>query len=85
MSSYQAEYEGVPLESTSCSVPSWISVESVDRAACVDAAAADPDPVRGVLRLARGVLCGGRDRPFAADRAEQLGEVALPCSMLPWL
>src|ERR1700677_520544 len=28
-SSYQAEYEGAPVADTSCSVPVWISVESV--------------------------------------------------------
>src|SRR5262249_28323145 len=37
----------------------------------VDAAAADPDPIGRVLRLARRVLRGSRDRPVTGDRAEE--------------
>src|ERR1700694_5739023 len=41
ISSYHAEYDGVPFDETSCSVPVWISVESPT----VQPASTQPPPI----------------------------------------
>ena len=79
-SSHHAEYEAAPVESTSCSVPVWISVESV----AVQPASMQPPPIPIQSEESSAwpaVCCGrGRNGPVTGDRVEQLASL-LECSL----
>ena len=67
-----AAYDARPVALTSCSVPVWISVESV--AVQPESMQPPPIPIQSEESSAWpcGVLGGGRHRPVAGDRVEQL-------------
>jgi hypothetical protein len=79
-SSHHAEYEAAPVESTSCSVPVWISVESV----AVQPASMQPPPIpiqseeSSACPAVCAVAVGTVQSPVI-----ELNSLS-PCSSVPW-
>ena len=80
-SSHHAEYDGAPVASTSCSVPVWMSVESVT----VQPASTHPPPIpiQSDDASAWPEVCGVAAGTVQSPEMEL--NSLLPCSSVPWL